>query len=108
MKAFYTYKSESCSRILCPCSKMREKPIGNYLAPDVHHKLNLTLYVLGLHWLLLEMEKHGGSKTHYTIQVLFMSLLLCFSCLSWACQVNLVAELLNWSCVLPKFKASAK
>lgn len=69
------------------------KPTENYLAPVVHHKSSLTLYVVGLQWLLLEMEKHGGSKTPYAIQVPFPSLLPCSSNLSGAAQVDLVAWL---------------
>lgn len=69
------------------------KPTENYLAPVVHHKLSLTLYVVGLQRLLLEMEKHGRSKTPYGIQVTFLSHLPCFSNLSGAAQVDLVARL---------------
>lgn len=69
------------------------KPTENYLAPVAHHKLSLTLYIVGLQWLLLEMEKHGRSKSPCAIQVPFLPLLPCFSNLSGAVQVDLVARL---------------
>lgn len=106
MKPFYIYESKSCSRILCRCSENCTKPTENYLAPDVHHKLNLTLQVVGRHWLFLEMEK-PRSKHPYIDQVPFVPLLLCFSCLSGPGQVDPVAQLTT-GVVLPEFKVSSK